>query len=310
MTTEQLVLFHKNYEYMWNKLSTTHYYARCDAAAYKAERTQHLVGCNLLPSYQICSHCMNDDYEPSLKIVHKIVQFYNENIAPPVNTYQFLNEDLQSSDNERYRSSSIYDKRFIGTYYGYYLSASTENKLLGAVLKIYEENSLLKALFVSGIRNDTELTHYELFDVISNPSSVTKKFETYFNKRDPENQRCYLYSGDVELTENSLTVFLKGSNEDSRKLTLTFNTDCFTNAVKRDYYGGLAFALSSNDGPLDTRFYKLGIINSHVGIISLQNKNIIELLRINYTGNSISLTSAVDREWYEVILNNITPSTN
>ena len=310
MTPNELLLFHKNYKYMWNKLSTTHYYARCDAASYKAEKTQHLVGCSLLPSYVICSRCMDDSYEPSSKIVNKIVRFYNENIAPPVNTYQFLNEDLQSSDHERYRSSSIYDKRFLGTYYGYYLSASTENKLLGAVLNIYEENSLLKAIFVSGIRSDAELTHYELFDVISDPSSVTKKFEEYFNKRDPENQRCYLYNGDVELTQNSLTIFLNGTNEDSRKLTLTFNTDCFTNAVKRNYYGGLAFALSSNDGPLDARFYKLGMINSHVGIISLQNKSIIELLRINHTGNNITLTSAADREWYEVVIKNITPSTN
>ena len=310
MTTEQLVLFHKNYEYMWNKLSTTYYYARCDAAAYKTERTQHLVGCNLLPSYKICSRCMNKEYEPSLKIVHKIVQFYNKNIAPSVTTHQFLNEDLQSSDHERYRSSSIYDKRFIGTYYGYYLSPSTETKLLGAVLNIYEENSLLKAILVSGIRKDTELTHYELLDVISNPASVTKNFEAYFNKRTPENQRCYLYSGDVELTVNSLTIYLKGNNEDSRKLTLTFNTDCFTNAVKRNYYGGLAFALSSNDGPLDARFYRLGFINSHIGTISLENNDIIELLRINHTGNCISLTSAADREWYEVILNNVNLSTN
>lgn len=168
MTTKEKCIFHKNYKYMWSKLSTTHYYATCENASLRKERTSHLLGCELLPSYTMCSRCMKDEYEPSIKTVNKIVQFYNQNLSPAVSTRQFLNEELELSDNERYRNSSLFDNRFIGTFYGYYLSASLENKIVGAILKIYEEDGIMKAVMISGIRNEEELTHPALHSLIEN----------------------------------------------------------------------------------------------------------------------------------------------
>jgi hypothetical protein len=46
--------------------------------------------------------------------IAKIVDFYNSQIRPPVEVYQFTHERLEDSDNIRYRSSSVFDPRFIG----------------------------------------------------------------------------------------------------------------------------------------------------------------------------------------------------
>ena len=48
----------------------------------------------------------------------------------------------------------------------YYLSTSGEN--LGAVLQVYEDNDILKAVMITGIRNNEELFGNELADIFSN----------------------------------------------------------------------------------------------------------------------------------------------
>ena len=159
MTKEENNLFHANYKYMWNKLSTTYYHVKTGTP-----KASHIQGGAYLPAYSICSKCYKDGYEPSIGTVDSIVQFYNQNLSPQINTYQFLHEKLEKTDEIRYQTKTINDQRFIGKYYGYYLSTSGEN--LGAVLQVYEDNDILKAVMITGIRNNEELLLSECINLI------------------------------------------------------------------------------------------------------------------------------------------------
>ena len=87
MTKDENNLFHANYKYMWNKLSTTYYHVKTGTP-----KASHIQGGAYLPAYSICSKCFKTDYEPSIGTVDSIVQFYNQNLSPQINTYQFLHE--------------------------------------------------------------------------------------------------------------------------------------------------------------------------------------------------------------------------
>ena len=109
MTKDENNLFHANYKYMWNKLSTTYYHVKTGTP-----KASHIQGGAYLPAYSICSKCFKADYEPSIGTVDSIVQFYNQNLSPQINTYQFLHEKLEKTDEIRYQTKTINDQRFIG----------------------------------------------------------------------------------------------------------------------------------------------------------------------------------------------------
>ena len=125
LSESERILFHANYKYMWDKISTTYFAVLRSKTPPSAKIDE-----KKLPSYAICAKCNNDEsYAPSRATIAKIVDFYNSQIRPPVEVYQFTHERLEDSDNIRYRSSSVFDPRFIGTYRGYYPSV-TEDKLI------------------------------------------------------------------------------------------------------------------------------------------------------------------------------------
>jgi hypothetical protein len=304
MTQKEKELFHLNYEYMWNKLNTTHYYVKCYSNTDRSLRVQNIEGREILPSYTICSKCMNKEYEPSMAIVRKIVNFFNLNISPQISTIQFLRENLSLTDNSRYLNRTLFDQRFLGTFYGYYPSASTAS-INGAMLKIYTEDDLLRAILVTGIRSDDELYGNDLANLFSHELVQKHDFDQYYKTRTVKNQRCYFYEGLVELTNCSLLITFRGVDPDQRKLIMTLNVECFPAGLNRSYSGGLSFVLTSNDGPFDVRFFKMGIINSLLTHISLKDNRLQNILKITDTGKEINLTSTVDRVWYEFILDNV-----
>ena len=267
MTKDENNLFHANYKYMWNKLSTTYYHVKTGTP-----KASHIQGGAYLPAYSICSKCFKTDYEPSIGTVDSIVQFYNQN------------------------------QRFIGKYYGYYLSTSGEN--LGAVLQVYEDNDILKAVMITGIRNNEELFGNELADIFSNTPPTSKHFQTYFETRSTENQRCSFYEGTVDITTSSILIFLTSPIEPIRKMVITFNIDCFPPGYNRPYHGGLSFVMATSDGPFDTRVFKMGFINQITKAnISLNDKGIRPIVKIYPHENyQLSLTSSEDRQWYELIM--------
>ena len=297
MTKDENNLFHANYKYMWNKLSTTYYHVKTGTP-----KASHIQGGAYLPAYSICSKYFKTDYEPSIGTVDSIVQFYNQNLSPQINTYQFLHEKLEKTDEIRYQTKTINDQRFIGKYYGYYLSTSGEN--LGAVLQVYEDNDILKAVIITGIRNNEELFGNELADIFSNTPPTSKHFQTYFETRSTENQRCSFYEGTVDITTSSILIFLTSPIEPIRKMVITFNIDCFPPGYNRPYHGGLSFVMATSDGPFDTRVFKMGFINQITKAnISLNDKGIRPIVKIYPHENyQLSLTSSEDRQWYELIM--------
>lgn len=298
MTDMELFYFHKNFKYMWDKLSTSYYQVKR-----KLDKANRVVGGEILPAYSICSKCFNDgEYTPSKNAVDSIVQLYNLNLSPKIDTYQFLHEDLSDNDRNRFRNTDLFDKRFIGHYLGYYPSASLNGRTVGAYLRIFEADSLLRAVLVTGIRNDEELSHPALRAIFQKEPPQYSDFTDYYRGRTSDNQRCYYYEGLVEVSNSSLLIVFRGADEDRRKLVLTLNLECFPAGVKRSYHGGLAYMLATSDGPFDTRFFKMGLINTEHGFVSMETEGISELLLIEEKGNSASLTSTEDRDWYEFIL--------
>ena len=111
LSESERILFHANYKYMWDKISTTYFAVLRSKTPPSAKIDE-----KKLPSYAICAKCNNDEsYAPSRATIAKIVDFYNSQIRPPVEVYQFTHERLEDSDNFRYRISSVFDPRFIGT---------------------------------------------------------------------------------------------------------------------------------------------------------------------------------------------------
>lgn len=306
MTQEETIHFHENYDYMWNKLSTTYYHVKTGT-----EKAKHIQGGSYLPAYSICSKCTKHDYVPSISTVDSIVQFYNQNLSPSVSTYQFLHEKLEKTDTIRYMTKTLLDSRFIGTYYGYYLSTSGD--ILGSLLKIYEENETLKAVMVSGLRNDEELFGTELAKLFENTPPTSEDFKSYYESRTTDNQRCSFYEGSVDITNRSILILLTSPIEPIRKMVITFNIECFPPGYDRSYHGGLSFVLATSDGPFDTRVYKMGFINqitnSHVSLKGIDISPIIKIYpHENY---QLSLTSSEDRLWYELIMKHThTPPTS
>lgn len=291
-------LFQKNIRYMWAKLSTSHYHVL------RSKRTpEHIVGEEYLPSYAICSKCFhNDSYTPSMGVVDAFAKFYSKNLNPPVDSYQLLHEDLSATDSTRYRTTDIIDKRLLGSYWGYYPSGSSDQQIVGAYLKIYQADKILKAALVMGLRNDEDLFHPDLAAVFETDPPGYDEYQQYKKSRSIPSQRCTYYEGLVEITRSSMLITFKSPDEDRRKLILTLNLQSFPFGAERPYYGGMAFALSTSDGPFDARFFRMGLINQTAGEVSLASKGIKEQLRLAGGERSAILTSAVDRRWYELIL--------
>lgn len=88
---------------------------------------------------------------------------------------------------------------------------------MGAVLQVYEDNDILKAVMITGIRNNEELFGNELADIFSNTPPTSKQFQTYFETRSTENQRCSFYEGTVDITTSSILIFLISPIEPIRK---------------------------------------------------------------------------------------------
>ena len=256
-----------------------------------------------LPSYAICAKCNNDEsYAPSRATIAKIVDFYNSQIRPPVEVYQFTHERLEDSDNIRYRSSSVFDPRFIGTYRGYYPSV-TEDVVIGSYLIIFEEDARLKATLIMGLCSDREMKGTRLRALLSEERITYPKFREFHRNLPASRQRYSYYEGIVELTNSSLTICFHSSDMDQKKLILTLNLTGFhPSDPDREYLGGLAFALGTSDGPFDSRFFEMGLVRSTLPYFSLDSKGLFPLITPKVKNHTVLLPSKADTAWYVYFL--------
>ena len=303
MTEKEARLFHKNYEYMWSKLHTTHYYVTNEAAAQKAGKSSSVVGGSYLPSYAICSKCMRPDYEPSTQTVNKIVDFYNKNLTPPVDTWAFLHDDLSLTDAQRSSGSNPVDPRFIGTYYGYYFSSARPGRVHGAILKIYAENYKLKSVLVQGLHTDQGLFHEELLRLMQKTPPTQRQFDQYYKAQPLENRRSHYLEGEVEITEKSLLILFRSNDPQPIKLCFALNITNVRPNRQGKYLGGLAYLLSTAENAFGGRFYQMGILNSELPPYSMDDPKIASLLELNSTKQDVLQTAKADWEWYDLALN-------
>lgn len=303
LTDSEVRLFRTNYEFMWRELGSSPYSVLCGKEQAYTVKNIPIQGAENLPSYAICFSCFREDYTPSLMVVYKVVSFFNANFSPSISPWQFLNEDLSKNANVRYKGTSKYDSRFIGTYNCYYISSNSDAEPAGALLKIYLRDNVLKASLVTGIHSDEDFQENALRELFRKDTLTKKDFDEFHASRAPGNKRYYYFEGNAEVTASSvLIVFHNFEEDDARKLVFTLNTKRFPSSRKEPYHGGLAFAMTTSDNPFDTRFYQMGLINSKHGSYSLQDERIAKLLKLRTTGKDIRLTAKADDAWYKLAL--------
>ena len=301
ITMEESEIFHANLAFMWQKLSTNHYHAKNDTPTARALNIQ---GAEDLPAYSVLSRCANDEeYTPPRSVVDKIVVFYNRNITPETDTYQFLHESLQLTADLRSRKNNILDGRFLGTYYCYYPSAADSNILHGGILKIYQTPGLLRAALVTGLRDDAALTSPEIMAVFDDKPDL-QKYNAYYDLQDKNDRRCSYYEGIVEITQRSLQIHFYEPSGALKKLTLTINIHHYTPLSKR-YDGGMGYVLCTSDGSFDTRFFKLAVASVVDGCLSLSDERVKAVLAFGpqeTDSHKAILSSDIDRTWYDLVL--------
>ena len=302
-TKTEVELFHKNLNFMWKKLNTTHYYAK--NMSQDSDDLQ-LAGVNHLPGYSVLSKCNKDpSFMPPESAIKGIVRFYNSNIRPTTDTYQFLNEDLSIRGNIINRTADIRGERFVGLYYCLYPCPIDGISIQGGIIRIYKEETKQKAIAIMGIQNDEAITDQGLLDILEDKPSV-KKYKKYFQSQEKYNQRCTYYEGDIEVTYQSLLGIFHEPTEPFKKFVLTLNLTSFpTNKTICD--GGTAYLLFTSDGSYDTRFCKAGITNAVNGYISMNDNRVKKVLEYKHISDNgiITLTSGADREWYNLVLEHI-----
>lgn len=306
----EVMLFHKNFQYMWRKLNTSYYVVKNQASKTSA---LNIEGTDFLPAYRICSQInKNPGFVPTKRILDGVVNFYNANIQPPVDSIQFVREDLEDTNEIRFKSDKIHNKVFIGTYFGHYKSASDGEDIIAAFFQLYEEYNTMKASMVMGIRNDETLCNEELLSIFQAPDDPNislstvyqQRYNSYIENQDKNNQRSSFYQGNVEITSKSLIIHFYEYTGDHKKLTINLNLVSFPSG--KDFCnGGMAYVLASSDGSYDTRFFKMGVTNRINGCLSLKDPRVMKLLKLRPSDYDVVLTSAEDRSWYELILKSL-----
>lgn len=310
LNPREVMLFHKNFQYMWRKLNTSYYVVKSQLSKRSA---LNIEGADFLPAYRICSQINNNpNYVPTKHILDGIVNFYNANIQPPVDSIQFIRENLEDTNEIRFKSDKIHNEVFIGTYFGHYKSASDGEEIIAAFFSLYEEYNTMRASIIMGIRNDDALCDEELLSIFRVPDETNlslstiyqQRYNSYIANQDKNNQRASFYQGNVEITPKSMNIHFYEYTGDHKKMTISLNLVSFPSG-RELCNGGMAYVLRSSDGSYDTRFFKMGVTNRVNGCLSLEDPRVKKLLKLRPSDYEVVLTSAEDRSWYELILESL-----
>ena len=300
LTEEENKFFHLNYDYMWQKLNTAPYYV-CGAG----ECPNWIRNSEELPSYVNLSKCRNHSFVPSMTIVNKIVKFYNYNLTPEVTTFQFLREDLSITDIKRSRNTSVFDDRFLGTYYGYYYDDSEEKKIVGAMINIFEENQMLRVRAITGINSQDELYGNNLKKLFNREIITTTAYKKYHDSLDISQRGITYYEGAVEVTPRFLVMAMKGIDREDKQLAITLSIESFVE--NKEYISGLSFSVLISDKH-DIQFFMFGLSRADrddLIPLDFDNETIKNILHIQKKDNEHIIMSANDdRKWYNLVVNN------
>lgn len=201
---------------MWKKLNTAPYYV-----SGFGEIPPWIHEEFLLPSYVNLSKCMNPDFIPSVNIVNKIVQFYNANISPSVDTYTFIHERLEDTDRGRTALVCSSAAPYCGLYYCYYYAeAEDEQYISGALLDIFESGGEIRARMIAGIAEDSDLCNPSLQSLLCSDDLTPEKFEQYKSGLPLAKRMLTMYSGAGKINPGVMTLQFQRADQDGTFLTL------------------------------------------------------------------------------------------
>ncbi len=291
-------LFHANYCYMWKKLNTAPYYV-CGYG----EAPDWVNESWLLPSYANLSKCLNPDFVPSMNLVNKIVQFYNANISPAIDTYAFLHERLEDSDSKRGIGEDNKAEKMIGTYYGYYYAGLEEEaRIYGAVLKLYNDGHSVSACMIAGLTDDDTLLDPKLRQILEARKINVDAYREYKKNLPLAKRRTSIYMGPATYSSGVLTLAIKDADRDGTFLHVRIPVGV---EVGEKYIGSLGVITMVNED-YDIQFLKVGIERAddeELDAVSLTDAKLLDLLKIKKATNEhVYLEMADNSRWTDYLL--------
>lgn len=282
---------------MWKKLNTAPYYVSGSGAVPNWIKEPWL-----LPSYVNLSRCMNPEFVPSMNIVNKIIQFYNANIQPEVDSFQFLHEKLELTNNIRSTSGCKDTENYCGLYRGYYYAGMHGKKVVyGALLRISKVHDETVAQMITGLTSDLDLCAPALVALFDQPDISTAKYQEYVDGLDVVKRQTTLFKGVVTMTPGVMNLEMQSIDRDDNRLMFRCSDEP---GISGAYLGSLGLAaMVGKDG---LNLLKMGIVKENVrGIkpMALDDPEVAHLLEINKQPNEhINLSMQESSEWNELII--------
>lgn len=291
-------IFHANYCYMWKKLNTAPYYV-CGYG----EEPEWINASWLLPSYANLSKCLNPSFAPSMNIVNKIVQFYNANVSPSTDTYQFLHTRLEDTDHKRGLGDSNKINELTGLYYGYYYAGiEDEKQIYGSLLKIYDDGNSVSACMIAGLTDNDIMQSQTVRDIIDEKDVSLEKYRDFKHGLPLQKRRTSIYEGPVVYSPGLMTLSLKDVDHEKNTLHLRIPTGP---SIDGKYIGSLALITMFSDN-FDFQFLKIGIERADIddlSVLSLEDEKLLELLKIKKADNEhIYLPRMDNTRWLDYLL--------
>lgn len=301
LTKEEVAIFHKNYAYMWKKLNTSPYYVNG-----AGELPKWIKRPELLPSYVNLSKCMNEEYAPSMNLVNKIVQFYNENIALQINTHQFLYENLELMNDTKNISKSNQTKNLLGLYYGYYYSGNpNDKKIYGMVLKISELDGKLAVQAISGFPSINDMKSLKVKSLFEKKDISYAEYKDFKNTLDLKRSRLTLYKGIVETNHDYINIHAKSVGK--KDYLICINCVADQEVFENDFYGGLGSLVFLSE-KYGIHFLKIAIgsaNNKDIKTFDFEDERLKDILYLKKSLNEhVYFSLRENKAWLEMILAN------
>jgi len=290
--------FHTNYYYMWKKLNTAPYYV-----SGFGEVPEWINDELLLPSYVNLSKCMNLQYVPSMNIVNKIVQFYNANIKPEIDTYQFLHEDLSEADKNRSASGVKAFDLYSGLYYCYYYAGIDDEKhVYGALLKLSNIDDATVAFLVTGLTSADEFENESLLNLLDQEDPSVDDYKAFKESLPLAKRRTSLYKGVATSIPGMMTIQFQNMEKDGNLLSLRM---MLSSAIDDVFIGSMGI-LTMISGDYNMQILKLAIESANIpelAPLEFDDPELFKLLDIKKTTNEhIHLALKENTKWTDYLL--------
>lgn len=298
MTSEERKIFHKNFNDMLQRIGCTPY-----SINGSGRNGSDVAGAELAPSYSILNRCKNDpDYDPSDETVNKIVRFYNANLSPATDAYSFRHDCLISTGMARKEFSADLGQKYIGDFYGYYLSDDEPGEILAARIRVSHTAGHYQVRMVARLLEDSQLHDPRLSQMLQSKlprDEARRAFSRYRSSLATNSlKRCRFLEGEMRVRDHSMYMHLTNVDDASDRLLITFRNQKMV--IRDSYLGGLGFFLSSASEGRDSSLRKLGLSRT---CLSLSDPDIAAYLTLNPAASSyLTITGSDDYDWYNMIL--------